>query len=226
MKSEEEIFGDGERANKCLVTESVASKKLPLPPSAFTLCRGAGLTSDCWCSWPPMESCPVALFAFVEAKLDGRRGGLEGTSAESTRRRSTRWKIQLHYHQSRSLIHWPFKFLLSLIKRKHLINSGFGRVKSTFLMVDIKLTVTAPPMHPCDGHTLAFDLRSNHQNTLRQGQRFHLNMLVLAIAAQPTDEISAAVKCKCDCYRNTSFVLKTEATFQGRTKEILTHAIK
>ena len=41
----------------------------------------------------------------------------------------------------------------------------------------------------------------------------HLNMLVLATAAEPTNEISAAMQCNYHCYRGTSFVLKTEATF-------------
>ena len=38
-------------------------------------------------------------------------------------------------------------------------------------------------------------------------------MLVLATVAQPTNEISAAVQCNYHCYRDASFVLKTEATF-------------
>ena len=38
-------------------------------------------------------------------------------------------------------------------------------------------------------------------------------MLVLATAAQPTSEISAAMQYNYYCYRDTSFVLKTEATF-------------
>ena len=35
-----------------------------------------------------------------------------------------------------------------------------------------KLTVTGPPTHPCDTHTLVFYLRSKHQNNLMHGQRY------------------------------------------------------
>ena len=38
-------------------------------------------------------------------------------------------------------------------------------------------------------------------------------MLVLATATQPTNEISVAMQCNYHCYRDTSLVLETEATF-------------
>ena len=41
----------------------------------------------------------------------------------------------------------------------------------------------------------------------------HLKMLVLATTTQPTNEISAAIHCNYHCYKDTSFVSKTEATF-------------
>ena len=49
-------------------------------------------------------------------------------------------------------------------------------------------------MHPCNGHTLVFYLRSKHQNNLSTDRGSHLNILVLSTAAEPTNEINAAVQ--------------------------------
>ena len=70
------------------------------------------------------------------------------------------------------------------------------------------------PMHPCDGHTLVFYLRSKHQNNLGTDRGSHLNILVLSTAAEPTNEINAVVQCNYHCYRDTSFLSKTEANIQ------------
>ena len=46
-------------------------------------------------------------------------------------------------------------------------------------------------------------------------------MLVLAIATQPTNEIGAAMQCNYHCYKDVSFLSKTEAMPEEHGKALM-----
>ena len=54
------------------------------------------------------------------------------------------------------------------------------------------------------------DLVAMKKNNLDTDRSSHLNILVLSMAAEPTNEINAAVQCNYHCYRDTSFLSETE----------------